>query len=47
MSHDLGTRAELVKLGRLLGVEPDVVAFLEQQGADDIHALREGISAAF
>ena len=40
----LETRAEQVKLGRALGVEPDELAFLETVPPDDLRALREGIA---
>lgn len=46
MSHDLRTRAELVKLARLLDLDTGALAYLEPQGAADLKELREGISAA-
>lgn len=46
MSHDLQTRAELVKLARLLDLDAGALAYLEPQGAADLKELREGISAA-
>lgn len=42
----LARKAELIKLGRLLGAAPDELAALAPDDAGELRALREGISAA-
>lgn len=44
MSASLETRAEIVKLARLLDVAPDRLAGLAPAGADDVRALREQVT---
>ncbi|HEX4011783.1 MAG TPA: hypothetical protein VHX62_17310 [Solirubrobacteraceae bacterium] len=47
MSHAadmLQGRAEVLKLARLLGLDPDQLAYLEPLPADDLRALRDGIT---
>lgn len=46
MTSDLATRAELVKLARVLDTSVEGLAFLRSADSADIHELREGISAA-
>lgn len=46
MSKDLATRAELLKLARVLHTGVDGVAFAESLDAADIQELREGISGS-
>jgi hypothetical protein len=41
VSEALDTRAEILKLARLLGREPDTLAYLDQVPAEDLRALRE------
>ena len=41
MNEALATRAEIAKLARLIGREPDSLAYLESVPADEIRALRD------
>ncbi len=41
---DLQTQAEVLKLGRLLGREPDTLSYLAELPAEDVRALREQVT---
>lgn len=44
MSEELAKRAELLKLARILNTEPQALAFLQPQAADQLRLLREAVS---
>ena len=44
MTAALESRAELLKLGRTLGADPDDLAFLAQAAPQDLRALREDVA---
>jgi hypothetical protein len=44
MNNQLGARAELLKLARLLRREPDALQYLEQIPAEDLRRLREQVT---